>query len=77
LFVHQTGDLIPDGTVGIKTDARYTSDVKPRIVMAKAGFNQDKTNLTSKFDLNLRKKLEESYIWSVVKNWTLHKIDKK
>jgi hypothetical protein len=29
--------------------------------MAKAAFNQDKTILTSKLELNLRKKLEETF----------------
>jgi hypothetical protein len=33
--------------------------------MAKAAFNQGKKTLTSKLELNLRKKIEESYIWSV------------
>ena len=33
--------------------------------MAKAAFNEKKTLFTSKLDLNLRKKLVNSYIWSM------------
>ena len=49
--------------------------------MAKAAFNQGKKILTSKLELNLRKTLEERYIWSktlyVAKTWTLRKIDQQ
>jgi len=38
--------------VGIKTDARCASEIKPRTVMAKAAFNQGK-------------KIKESHIWCV------------
>ena len=48
--------------------------------MAKASFNK-KNLLTSKLDLNLRKKLVKCYIWSIVlcgaENWTLWKVDQK
>jgi hypothetical protein len=33
--------------------------------MAKAAFNKKKTLLTSKLDLELRKKLVKCYIWSI------------
>jgi polysaccharide deacetylase 2 family uncharacterized protein YibQ len=41
----------------ITSDARCTREIKSRIVMAKAAFNNKKTIFTSKLDLNLRKKL--------------------
>jgi hypothetical protein len=48
-------------------DARRTREMKSRIVMAKAAFNK-KIPLSSKLDLNLRKKLVKCYImeYSVV-----------
>jgi hypothetical protein len=49
--------------------------------MAKAALNKKKTLLTSKLDLNLRKKLVKSYIWSTavygVETRTLWKVDQK
>ena len=43
--------------------------------MAKDAFNKKKTLFTSKLDLNLRKKLVKSYIWSMAlygaETWTL------
>jgi hypothetical protein len=44
--------------------ARYKREVKSRIAMAQAAFNSKKALLTSKFDLNLRKKLAKRYICS-------------
>jgi hypothetical protein len=41
----------------ITKNARWTGEIKSRIVMAKAAFNKTKTRFTSKLDLNLRKKL--------------------
>jgi hypothetical protein len=38
-------------------DARCTCEIKSRIDMAKAGFSTKKALFTSKFDVNLRKKL--------------------
>jgi hypothetical protein len=40
---------------GITNDARYTSEIKSILAMAKVAFNK-KTLYTSKLDLNLRKK---------------------
>jgi hypothetical protein len=65
----------------ITNDARSTREIKSRIVMAKTAFNKKKTLLTSKLDLNLRKKLVKCYIWSIAlygaETWTLRKIDQK
>jgi hypothetical protein len=48
--------------------------------MAKAAFNK-KTLITSKLDLELRKKLVKCYIWSIalcgMETWTLRKLDQK
>jgi len=49
--------------------------------MAKAAFNKKKTFLTSKLDLNLRKKLVKCYIWSMAfygaETWMLRAADQK
>jgi hypothetical protein len=49
--------------------------------MAKAEFNKKKNLFTSKFDLNLRKKLVKCYIWSMAlygaESWTLRAVDQK
>ena len=49
--------------------------------MAKAAFSKKKTLFTSKLDLNLRKKLIKSYIWSMAlygaETWTLRAADQK
>jgi hypothetical protein len=54
--------------------------MKSRIVMTKAAFNKKK-HFSSKLDLNLRKKLVKSYIWSialhVAESWSLLKVDQK
>jgi hypothetical protein len=63
----------------ITNDARCTSEIKSKIVMAKAAFNKKKTILTSILDLNLKKKLVKCYIWStdfyVAKISTPEKVD--
>jgi hypothetical protein len=65
----------------ITNDARCTCEMKSRITMAKATFNTKKTLFTSKLDLNLRKKLDKCYIWSIAlygaETWTLQKLDQK
>jgi hypothetical protein len=53
-----------------------------RIAMAKAAFNKKKSLLTSKLDLNLRKKLVECYLClnialSGAETWTLRAVDRK
>ena len=49
--------------------------------MAKPAFNKKKTLLTSKLDLNLRKKLVKCYIWSMAlygaETWALRVADQK
>jgi hypothetical protein len=64
----------------ITNDARCTCENKSRSAMAKAAFTK-KTLFTSKLDLNLRKKLVKSYIWSIAlygaETWTLTKVDQK
>jgi len=49
--------------------------------MAKPAFNKKKTLLTSKLDLNLRKKLVKYYIWSMAlygaETWALRTADQK
>jgi hypothetical protein len=48
----------------ITNSVRCTREIKSRIAMAKAALNK-KTLFTSRLDLNLRRKLVKSYIWSV------------
>jgi hypothetical protein len=52
-----------------------------RIAMAKAALNKKKTLFTSKLNLNLKKKLEKCYIWSMAlygaETWTLRAADHK
>ena len=49
--------------------------------MAKAAFNKKKNLFTSKFDLNLRKKLVKCYVWGMAlygaETWTLRATDQK
>jgi hypothetical protein len=65
----------------IANDARCRREIKARIAMAKALFNEKETLFTSKLDLELRKKLVKCYIWSTAlygaETWTLQKIDQK
>ena len=49
----------------LTNDGRCTCEIKSRIAFAKAAFSKKKTLLTSKLDLNLRKKLIKCYIWSM------------
>jgi hypothetical protein len=44
------------GTI-LTNDARGTREIKSRVDMAKATFNEKKTLFSSKLDLNLRKEL--------------------
>jgi hypothetical protein len=56
-------------------------EIKSKIALAKVAFNKKKALITSKLDLNLRKKLMKCYIWSIAlygaETWTLRKIDRK
>jgi hypothetical protein len=65
----------------ITNDARCTLDIKSRIAMAKAAFNEEEALLTSKLDLHLWTNPEKRYIWSialcVAGNWTVREVDQK
>jgi hypothetical protein len=63
----------------LTNDGRCTCEIKSRIAMAKAAFNEKKTLFTSTLDLNLRKKLVKYCIWSMVlygaETWTFRAAD--
>ena len=65
----------------LTNDGRCTCEIKSRIAMTKAAFNKKKTLFTRKLGLNLRKKLQKCYIWSMVlygaETWTLRAADQK
>jgi hypothetical protein len=46
----------------ITSDASCTCEIKPRMATVKAAFNKRKTHFTSRFYLNLRKKLITCHI---------------
>ena len=62
-------------------DGRCTCEIKSRIAMAKAAFNNKKNLFTSKLDLNLRNKLVKCYVCSRAlygaETWTLRATDQK
>jgi hypothetical protein len=41
----------------ITNDARYTREIKSRVAIAKATFNENKNLFSSKLDLDLRKEV--------------------
>jgi hypothetical protein len=49
----------------LANDGRCTFEIKSRIAMAKAAFNEKSALFTSKMDLDLKKKLVKCYIWSI------------
>jgi len=49
----------------LTNNGRCTCEIKSRIVMAKAAFNNKKNIFTSTLDLNLRKKVVKFYIWNM------------
>ena len=49
----------------LTNDGRCTWEIKFRIAMAKAAFNNRKNHFTSTLCLNLRKKLVKCYIWGM------------
>jgi len=57
----------------ITNDARCTREFESRIDIAKAGINTKKVLFTSKYDVNLRKKL----VKYGTENWTLRKVNQK
>ena len=65
----------------LTNDGRCTCEIKSRIAMKKAAFNNKNILFTSILDLNLRKKLVMSYTWSMAlygaETWTLRAADQK
>jgi hypothetical protein len=63
----------------LTNDGRCTCEVKCRIAMARAVFNKKRIIFTSTMELELRKKLEKCYIWSIAlygaETWTLRAVD--
>ena len=59
-------------------DARCTHEIK---AMEKAAFNRKKSLFTRKLDINLRKEIVASYIWSIAlydaETWTFRKVGNK
>jgi hypothetical protein len=57
----------------ITNDARFTREIKSRISIAKAAFNNNNDLFPSKLDLKLKKKLVQGYILSIAvygaENW--------
>jgi hypothetical protein len=68
------GSLLPNG-------GRCTCEIKCSIAMAKVAFNKKMASFTSTLDLELRKKLDKCYIWSIglygAETWTLRAVDQK
>jgi hypothetical protein len=62
-------------------DGRCTCEIKSRIAMAKAVFNKKRNLITSKMDLELRKKLVKCYVLIMAlygaETWTLRAVDQK
>jgi len=56
-------------------------EFKYRMAVTKTAFTDKKTVLTGDLNLNLRKKLEKCYIWSIAlygaETWTLRNVDQK
>jgi len=48
----------------LTNDGRCTCEIKSRIAVAKAAFNNKRALFTNTWDLKLRKKLVKCYIWS-------------
>jgi hypothetical protein len=65
----------------LTNDARCTHEIKSRIAVAKAAFNQKRALFTRNMDLELRKKLVKCYIWSIAlcgaETWMLWAVDQK
>jgi hypothetical protein len=65
----------------LTNDGRCTCEIKFRISIEKAAFNQKRALFKSKMDLKLRKKLVKCYIRSIAlcgaETWTLRAVDQK
>jgi len=61
--------------------ARCTQEMKSRIAMAKAAFNNKKKLFTCKLDLKFKEETMKCCIWIIalfgVETWTLQKVDQK
>jgi Reverse transcriptase (RNA-dependent DNA polymerase) len=72
-FKYLGGEIVQDG--------RSSTEIKKRIAMGKDAFNKRKVLLTKSLDLQLKKRIVKSTIWSVVlyacETWTLTKQDIK
>ena len=62
-------------------DGYCTREIKMRIVIAKEAFNRTMSLLTSKLNIELKKKLVRCYVWSIAlygsETWTLRKLEGK
>jgi hypothetical protein len=62
-------------------DGRCTCEIKSRIAMVKAAYNEKRAIFTSKMDLEMRKKLVKCYVWNTAlygaETWTLWAVDQK
>ena len=65
----------------LTNDGRCTCEIKCRIAMAKAAFNNKRALFTNTLELELRKKLVKCYIWSIAlygaATWRLWAADQK
>ena len=62
-------------------DGYCTREIKIRIVIAKEDFNRKMSLLTSKLNIELKKKLVRCYVWSIAlygsETWTVRKLQRK
>jgi hypothetical protein len=62
-------------------DGYCPREIKKRIVFAKEAFNRQMLLLTSKLNIELKKKLLRCYVWSIAlygsDTWTLRKLERK
>jgi hypothetical protein len=83
IMVHQTqlevAEYFNNFCSLLTSGARWTSEIKSRIIMAKESFNKKKVLFTSKLDLNLRKKQAKYYFRSTsyygAETCTIRKVD--
>jgi len=65
----------------LTNDGKCACEIKCRIAMVKAAFNEKRALFTSTLDLELRKKLVKGYIWSIAlygaETWMLRAVDQK
>ena len=65
----------------LTNNGRRTCEIKSRISIVKAAFNMKRALFTSTLDLELKKKIEKCYVWSIAlygaKTWTIRAGDQK